>query len=295
MIRIAWTRCRLVRPLDDSRSWTSSRHSTSPVSPVSSPSSRSTASSGASPNSRPPPGSSPDRLGHDPGRRPAEQDPAGRRRWSARRPRRASGSCSCPLTARAARRGSADRARDSAGTRSPITRPIVARTAGRAATRRAAYSNSAGRARKRLDEPRDGVLAAEPPPHRPVVGVEGAGPAAPSAGMDRRRGQLGRHERPMEALPGERVEEPGGVADEQPARSGPPRHAMPDRPGARDARPAAPPTRHVAGSSSVGGIAATSRVGDGPRAVTLRPRRATLGPSTMPMLTRPPGTGAIPM
>ena len=51
------------------------------------------------------------------------------------------------VMAPAARRGSAGRARGRPATRSPITRPIVARTPSRAATRRAAYSNSAGRAR----------------------------------------------------------------------------------------------------------------------------------------------------
>ena len=38
----------------------------------------------------------------------------------------------------------------------------------------------------------------------------------------------------MQALPGERIEEPGRIADEQPAPAGPAAHAMADRPGARD-------------------------------------------------------------
>ena len=71
---------------------------------------------------------------------------------------------------RARKRGS--RARP-AGTRSPITRPIVARTSGRAASRRR-RTRTARAGEERLDEPRDGVLRREPAAHRPVVG--GGGP-----------------------------------------------------------------------------------------------------------------------
>ena len=51
----------------------------------------------------------------------------------------------------------------------------------------------------------------------------------------------------METLAGERVEEPGGVADEQPAGTGAPGHAVTERPGARDGvqRLAVAPQRRV--------------------------------------------------
>ena len=55
-------------------------------------------------------------------------------------------------------RNRGSRARD-AGTRSPITRPIVARTAARLARRRAACSNSGGRPRNAWTSQRDDVLA----------------------------------------------------------------------------------------------------------------------------------------
>ena len=61
----------------------------------------------------------------------------------------------------------------------------------------------------------------------------------------------------MQALAGERVEEPGRIADEQPARSGATRDAVAERPGAGDARRSARRRASAAGSSSVGGMAAT--------------------------------------
>ena len=121
------------------------------------------AASGCSPNSSPPPGSV-----HAPTSTSIAESRASRIRSSSRRRSRscrgASGSARrtaarppgrsagrSAVTARAHGRSSAatnrgSRARE-AGTRSPITRPIVSRTRPRAARRRAAWSKRAGRAR----------------------------------------------------------------------------------------------------------------------------------------------------
>ena len=107
-----------------------------------------------------------------------------------------------------------------AGTRSPITRPMVARTSGLVASRRAAYSNIARPSEECLDEPGHGVLRGEPPPHRPVVGGEGVGRRVPfvEGSADGPRREVARHERAMEALTGERIEEPRRVPDERASR-----------------------------------------------------------------------------
>ena len=52
--------------------------------------------------------------------------------------------------------------------------------------------------------------------------------------LDRRGGELGRDEGSMEALTGEGIEKPGGVADEQPSGPGAARHPVAERPRARD-------------------------------------------------------------
>ena len=82
----------------------------------------------------------------------------------------------------------------------------------------------------------------------------------------------------MEALAGERIEEAGRVADEQPARTRPDGSTRcAERPGARHRSVRLRPCAPAAGSSSVGGIAATIRSGDG-RA----PSRAEVGPPRPP-------------
>ena len=89
----------------------------------------------------------------------------------------------------------------------------------------------------------------------PVVGGEGAGVSGEVA-VDRVGRQLGGPERAMEALAGERVEEPGRVADEQPAVARARRTTrLPT-----GAAPSSPSQirgdAHGTGSSSAGGIAA---------------------------------------
>ena len=192
----------------------------------------------------------------------------------------------------ARKRGSSPR---EAGTRSPITRPIVARTSGRAASRRAAYSKGAGPGEERLDEPRDGVLGGEPAAHGPVVGRGGS--AGPGGSVQRRadrgRRELGRDEGAVEALAGERIEETDRVPDQEPARSGPAGHATAEGRGAGE-RGRIARRRASRGVVSAAGTAATTA-----SAVAAAPSRASRsrhdGPSTIPMFTRRPGTGAIPM
>ena len=193
--------------------------------------------------------------------------------------------------AAARKRGSSARP---AGTRSPITRPIVARTSGRAASRRAAYSNRAGRPRNAWTSHETASLARNrraSPGRRPRTAPVRA---ARRCAEDRGGRELGRDERAVEALAGERVEEPGRVADQEPARPGAAGHAMPSGAGAGDGVAAArrrarrPGRRRSAGSRprSRRRRRRAPRPGEAPA--------ATSGPSTIPTLTRPPGTGAIP-
>ena len=109
---------------------------------------------------------------------------------------------------------------------------------------------------------------------------------------DGRCGQLGRHQCAVEALPGERVEKTGGVADQQPA--GPARRVTRWPSGEAPATASVGSlSRHVAGSLVVGGIARTiaSATARAPsRASVVRHER----PRTIPTLTRPPATGAMP-
>ncbi len=178
--------------------------------------------------------------------------------------------------AQASGRGSAGRAPDSAATRSPITRPIVARTADRSAIRRAAYSKRLGRDRKAWTSQDTPSLARK----RRCMARSYASKARrcpPTCGVDRRGRQLGRDERPVQALARERVEEPGGIADEQPARA----CASASR-GGRGARPrrrrrCGRPFARRRCRPSVGGMAATipSATAAAPRRVRARPPRAS--------------------
>ena len=126
-----------------------------------------------------------------------------------------------------------------------MTRPIVSRTAVRAAIRRAAYSNRAaargtpGRATTRRPWRRTG--GAWRGRRRGALADCREGP------RDGTCAELGRDDRAMESLPGERVEEPGGVADHQPRGAGAPGHAVAERAGAGDAVEACsrPPCRGI--------------------------------------------------
>ena len=86
----------------------------------------------------------------------------------------------------------------------------------------------------------------------------------------------------MESLAGERVEEPGGVADQQPARAGAARHAMTERRGAGE-RVGRRASRQGAGSPSVAGTAATI---ESATAGAMRRAPPPERPSTIPTLTR---------
>ena len=94
-----------------------------------------------------------------------------------------------PLTARAGRRGTADRARATPGRGRPSRGPSSHGRRVASASRRAAYSNRRGPGEERLDEPRDGVLRREPAAHRAVVGVgrtaAPCGSPAAERGVDR--------------------------------------------------------------------------------------------------------------
>ena len=88
---------------------------------------------------------------------------------------------------------------------------------------------------EREDEARNEVLAREPAAHRTLVCRELiAGPTGKQVGVNGRCRQAGGDQRPVQAFPGERVEEPGGVADHEPVRPGPPLDAAAERARTRD-------------------------------------------------------------
>src|SRR5439155_9384615 len=76
---------------------------------------------------------------------------------------------------------------------------------------------------KALDEEADGILRAGPSSDAPVVARERRRIAVEMA-IDRNDRHLCRAEGTMQSLAGERIEEPCGIADEEPIRAGPPRH-----------------------------------------------------------------------
>ena len=260
------------------------------------------AASGGSPNSRPPPGSvqmSPtptdgamwqsrirsgvvagDGVGGDP--RPVVR----RVRRHARRVG--------VFTARAAPRGSADpgRGRRERGrpSRDPSShgRPVAWRAVGRRTRTAPAGRGTPGPARRRRPWRRTGGAsrgrrrrAASPCERR-----------SSSAARIAPRGELGRHERAMEPLAGERVEEPDRVPDEEPARAGPPRDPDAERRRARDrvAAPAGPPRP---GSSPGGRDGGDDRLGDAGRAVASPAGRATTARARS-RCSPAVGTGAMP-
>ena len=268
-----------------------------PASPVSSASSRRTPSAGSSPNSRPPPGSVQRRA------RRSRGDPARagrhRRPRTRRRPRAGSaGRCRRPPAIaghgpRSPARNRGSRARD-AGTRSPITRPIVARMSSRSARCRAARSNSGGRARNDSTRRETRSLLANRSAHGALVGVERAGAGRRAGGVDRRRREPRGDEARWRPSPVNGSRNP--AASPTTSQPGPARRAtrLP-----RGLAPAiasvAAPVRHASGSPG-----SRRDRGQRPRrAIAAAPVRREPPPpgpaaSTMPMLTRPPGTGAMP-
>ncbi len=128
---------------------------------------------------------------------------------------------------------------------------MVARTPFRLSRRRAAYSKRAGRPRNRLHEAAHEVLGAEASAHRSIViDQASAGPAGQHT-VDRLGRELRGHDRAMQPLARERIEESRRIADEDPAVAGPPRHRGADRPDpdrpVRDRRPLGGRVRRASG------------------------------------------------
>ena len=117
------------------------------------------------------------------------------------------------------------------------------------------------------------------------------GPGHPVGLDDRVGGQLRRYQRPMDALAAERIEEARRVTHQQEARARRSGHAMcerqchPDLVGVRGLAPSVRRRRQLT----------EDPVDDGRwTAARARRVRSSASPMTMPMLTRRPGTGAIP-
>ena len=233
----------------------------------------------------PPPGSVQISPARDRRGDPAEQDPAGLVEAQG------VGGDAGPLVAghgassAARKRGSSARP---AGTRSPITRPIVARTrrAGGDPARRVLEQR--GPAEEGLDEPRHGVLGEEPALHRPVVGGEARRRRPRSCAAIAAAASSAETSARWRPFAGERVEEAGGVADQQPARPGAPGHAMAERPGAGDGVASARRGATRRGRRRSAGSAATIESATARAPSPARAPRRHDRPSTIPMLTRPP-------
>src|SRR5215208_3535382 len=86
-----------------------------------------------------------------------------------------------------------------------------------------------GAAEEAEHEAGHGVLRAEPSRHRTVVLDEVRARLVAEDAIDRLGGELCRRDRAVNALARERVEEPGGIADEEPARAGSIRDGVTER------------------------------------------------------------------
>ena len=212
--------------------------------------------------------------------------PAGRRRRSPIVLRIASGRQQRGEVARVERPAGRRRGRPSRGPSSP------GRAGGRRSAARRTRTARAGRgtpgpATTRRPWPGTGAPSPARRPRTLPAPAAGRGP-------DRRGRELGRDEAPVEALAGERVEEARRVADEEPARAGPPGHPVAERPGAGD-RVAAARRAATRPASSLGRRDRRPRSRPRPPAPPRRRRSARhVRPSTIPTFTRPPATGAIP-
>ena len=193
--------------------------------------------------------------------------------------------------ARAVPRGSADRVRVRPGRGRPSRGPSSHGPSRRDAIRRAAYSNSAGRVRNAWTSHETASLAR----NRRVIARSYASKAS----------RRPRARAPMAAAASSAETSarwsPSPVnGSRNPAASPTSSHRRPARRDTRWPTGHAPatlssgaPSRHPAGSSSAAGMPATIR-----SATARAPSRAVSScqerPSTIPTLTRPPGTGAIP-
>ena len=174
--------------------------------------------------------------------------------------------------------------------RSPIASPSVARSSSRADTRRAAYSKRRGCDRNSwtshdtpsLARKRRCIARSYAPKARPVPPRIARGSPRPPA-RPRRRPRY----RPFAR---ERVQEAGGIADEQPAPAGPAGHAISERPGPGDGVDAAdrPPRRRRRRRSAAWSPRSTSATARAPRSASRpRPAPAEHDPDVDPAARRP--------
>ena len=176
-----------------------------------------------------------------------------------------------------------------------MTRPIVARTAGRGGDPARRVLEQRRAAEEGLDQPRHGVLGGEPPTHRPVVGSDGAVRTLRASSAARIAAAASSVETSARWRPSPVNGSRNPAASPTSNQPGPARRVTRRPSGAAPAsgsqRSAVAPRGRIAVGRRDRGH---DRVDDRAGALAGEPF-ATTRPSTIPMLTRPPGTGAIPM